>query len=77
MKRSIVIGMALAFALGVAGFGYGADKEMVAMKHDDAKVCGNVDCCGNQAKTTLKDSESKKTDDQQLEKVYEIRPSDG
>jgi len=75
MKHIVAIGMALMFALGVAGFGFAADKG--TMKHEDVKICANVDCCGNQAKTTLKGSESKKADDQKLEKVYDIKPSDG
>ncbi len=77
MKRIIVTGMALAFALGLAGLGFGADKEMAGMKHEETKLCSNVNCCGNQAKETFKGSERNKASDQQLKHVYDIKPSDG
>ena len=51
MKRLFVIGMALAFTLGIAGLGFSADQG--TMKHEDVKVCGNANCC-DQARAAKK-----------------------
>jgi len=57
MKRILVIGMALAFTLGIAGLSLSA--EQGTMKHEDVKICGNAHCCG--AEEQAKRSETKKS----------------
>lgn len=70
MKRLLMIGMTLAFALGIAGFSLASDKAASPMKHDDVKICANTNCCGAQpAKGAY---EEKKTDEEKWREFHEL-----
>lgn len=70
MKRVFMIGMTLAFALGIAGAGFSADKAALPMKHDDVKICANTNCCGAQLSKGV--YEEKKTDEEKWREFFEL-----